>query len=210
MYKGFSMNQLKVKNLRYHKVGPINLTVEASECIVLSGPSGSGKTMMLRAVADLEPHDGVVYLGDVKSNDISGPQWRKKVGMLPAESQWWCDTVGEHFKEYNKQWLEALGLDSTVMNWPISRLSTGERQRLALLRLLMNQPKALLLDEPTANLDPAGSKRVEELLCNYSDLQKTPVIWISHDSRQIQRMAKRHFLLSNGKLLEKPLTGWQE
>jgi len=207
MYMGYSMNQLKVENLRYYTVGPLNLAIEASECIAVSGPSGAGKTMMLRAITDLEPHDGEVYLGNVKSTDISGPQWRKKVGMLPAESQWWCDTVGEHFQRFNEGWLEMLGLDRTVMRWPVSRLSSGERQRLALLRLLSNQPEVLLLDEPTANLDPASGKRVEELLCNYSDLKETPVIWISHDTRQIQRMATRHFVLSDGKLLEKPLKG---
>jgi len=170
--------------------------------VSLSGPSGAGKTLMLRAIADLEPHTGLVYLDNAKAYEISPPDWRRKVGLLPAESQWWHDTVEEHFKKVNEQWLEMLGLDDEVMKWRVSRLSTGERQRLALLRILCNRPKALLLDEPTANLDPENTRQVERLLEQYRMQQEAAFLWITHDKEQIRRVGTRHFVLQDGRLLE--------
>ena len=144
-----------------------------------------------------------MYLEGTKSTEISPPEWRRKVGTLPAESQWWRDTVGEHLQEVNEDWLEMLGFDGAVMQWQVSRLSSGEHQRLALLRLLSNRPKVLLLDEPTANLDPVNAQRVEKLLGDYRTQQKSSFLWISHDTQQIQRVAVRHFVLKEGRLLER-------
>jgi len=90
-----------------------------------------------------------------------------------------------------------------VMQWQVSRLSSGEHQRLALLRLLSNRPKVLLLDEPTANLDPVNAQRVEKLLEDYRTQQKSSFLWISHDTQQIQRVAARHFVLREGRLFER-------
>ncbi len=197
------MIRLTIHNLRYHNIGPIDLSIEKSECVTLSGPSGAGKTLMFRAIADLEPHEGHVQLDLVNAAEITPPQWRKNVGMLPAESQWWYDTVEGHFKEVNGSWLEMLGLDDRVMQWRVSRLSSGERQRLALLRLLCNRPKVVLLDEPTANLDPENTQRVERLLEDYRMQQESSFIWVTHDKEQIRRVGTRHFVLNDGMLSER-------
>lgn len=199
------MVRLKIRRLRYHNVGPLNLAIEASECVCLSGPSGVGKSLMLRAVADLEPHQGSVYLDDAKAIEMHPIEWRRKVGMLPAESQWWHDTVEEHFKKVNALWLEMLGMDVEVMKWRVSRLSSGERQRLALLRLLCNRPKVLLLDEPTANLDPENGLKAEKLLENYRAQQEASLIWVSHDPEQIRRVSTRHYVLRDGSLIEEKI-----
>lgn len=196
------MNRLVVEGLRYHNVGPIDLAIDASECVTLSGPSGAGKTLMLRAIADLEPHSGDISLDGVKSETVSPPEWRKTVGMLPAESQWWRDTVGEHFSETRVGFLEALGFERSVLDWKVSRLSSGERQRLALLRLLANHPKALLLDEPTANLDPSNVERVETFIQDYLEENGCPALWVSHDPQQIRRVSSRHCVLLDGTLTE--------
>ena len=95
----------------------------------MSGPSGAGKTLLLRAIADLDPHRGRVFLDDAECNAFSASDWRGRVGMLPAESQWWGDSVGEHFAQIDYGLLECLGFDKEVMHWQISRLSSGERQR---------------------------------------------------------------------------------
>lgn len=196
------MPELKIQRLRYRNVGPIDLTIETSECVMLSGPSGAGKTLMLKAIADLEPHDGQVYLGTTKAAEMRPNKWRKKVGMLPSESDWWHDTVGEHFSETNSPWLDMLGFNVDVMGWRVSRLSSGERQRLALLRLLCNLPKVLLLDEPTANLDPESTLKVEKLLESYSRQQESSFLWTSHDPDQIHRVGTRHYVLDHGRIME--------
>ena len=88
------------------------------------------------------------------------------------------------------------------MDWEIARLSSGERQRLALVRLLANHPKALLMDEPTANLDAENIIRVETLVKTYQRENKTPMIWVSHDTGQLDRVASRRLLLKNGGLTD--------
>ena len=206
--KGGGLSSLLVKGLSFRSWGPIDLTVDSAECVCLSGPSGSGKTLFLRALADLDTHEGQIYLDDIESQSITGPAWRRMIGLLPTESQWWDDTVGPHFgvadsgKPETMQWLDTLGLPGETMGWQVQRLSTGERQRLALIRLLCNQPKALLLDEPTASLDPEGVRRAESVIASYRKETESPVLWVSHDPEQIARLADRHFQFREGQLVE--------
>ncbi len=169
----------------------------------LSGPSGSGKTLFLRALADLDPYQGRMRLDGTAADEVTAPQWRRRVGLLPAESAWWFDTVGPHFSESPGQWLHQLGFDDRVMDWEISRLSSGERQRLALLRLLVNRPRVLLLDEPTANLDRTSITRVEALLQEYRRSERPVMIWVSHDINQLLRLCEP-ILIIEGRHL-KPL-----
>ena len=138
------------------------------------------------------------------------------MGLLLAESGWWAERVGEHFppdlhsdaelarplalgrSETDRSQAEhesvmallvALGFAPDVLDWAIARLSTGERQRLALARLLANRPEALLLDEPTANHDPTNRDHVEQLILDYRQQQGAAVLWVSHDPEQRARLA---------------------
>lgn len=191
---------LEIVNLRVHTLQHVNLTVEPGQCVGLSGPSGCGKSLLLRALADLDPHGGQVSLEGVGADQFQAPQWRRLVGLLPAESSWWHDTVGSHFTVLPHTWLRELGFDSSVMDWKISRLSSGERQRLALLRLLAGQPKVLLLDEPTANLDHLNIQRVETLLGRYRQSGAPMIIWVSHDLEQLQRNCAPIYMVENNQL----------
>ncbi|HHL45245.1 MAG TPA: ATP-binding cassette domain-containing protein, partial [Gammaproteobacteria bacterium] len=184
-------------------VGPVDLVVEPAQCVCLSGASGSGKTLLLRAIADLDPHQGTVWLDGRSCDSFPAPEWRRQVGLLPAESRWWYERVGEHMGRLEPEWLEQLGFSGQVLEWEVRRCSTGERQRLALLRLLANRPRALLLDEPTASLDPAGVGRMEALLEQYRIRHGAAVLWVSHDPEQIRRVATRHFELQDGRLWER-------
>jgi len=158
--------------------------------------------MFLRSIADMPPHSGKIMLDGDASGMMSGPEWRKKVGMLPSESSWWFDTVGEHFNKVHEIWFKALGFTPGVLKWHTNRLSSGERQRLALLRLLSNHPEALLLDEPTTNLDLENMKRVEKLLENYRLEEKASVFWVCHDMDQIKRVSNRCFHLKDNQFIE--------
>ena len=196
------MERLRIEDLYIHTIGPFNLIVKRSECIGITGPSGVGKTLFLRSVADMIPHTGRVCLDHTESSEMTGPEWRKKVGLLPSESSWWFDTVGEHFNSVEEKWLKALGFDGQVMQWEISRLSSGERQRLALLRLLGNRPKVLLLDEPTANLDSDNIVQAEKFLSDYWIETESSVIWVSHDIAQLKRISSCCFILKDNELLK--------
>ena len=198
------MPRLKIESLRFQGRGPYDLAVESGECVGLSGPSGAGKTLLLRSIADLDPHEGRVFLDDVDSLAVDAPSWRRAVGLLPAESQWWWDTVGPHFPAVDLERLKALGFGEEVLGWEVSRLSTGERQRLALLRLLVNRPRALLLDEPTAALDPASAGQVEALIEDYRREADASVLWVSHDPAQAERVADRRYEISEGPLRPLP------
>lgn len=199
---GGCVEGLRIEGVCFQGIGPVNLRVGPGECVGLYGPSGVGKTLFLRAIADLDPHGGKVYLNGTESAEITGNAWRKRVGLLPAESGWWFDTVAAHFHSPAPADLRALGLGPEVMDGSVSRLSTGERQRLAILRLLENRPLVLLLDEPTSSLDPENVLRVEKFFESYRMENRTTVIWVSHDREQIQRVATRRFLLTRTGLLE--------
>src|SRR5215472_3580261 len=90
---------LQVCDLRTNLLKPASLSLSAGECIAVRGPSGSGKTLLLRAIADLDPNEGLVSLGGRDRSTIAGPEWRRLVGYVPAEPGWWADTVGEHFSD---------------------------------------------------------------------------------------------------------------
>src|ERR1700732_1983221 len=79
---------------------PASFSLSAGEALAVRGPSGAGKTLLLRAVADLDPNEGLVTLDGRDRSTIAGPEWRRLVGYVPAEPGWWAETVGEHFGEW--------------------------------------------------------------------------------------------------------------
>lgn len=197
---------LSLQQLQCLHIGPVELDVAEGECVSFAGPSGAGKSILLRAIIDLIPNTGEVSFADRQRSQMRASEWRKLVGLLPAESFWWCKRIGSHFPQLNKQqrsWFEQLGFDEKVLDWQVSRCSTGERQRLALLRLLCNEPRALLLDEPTANLDNESTTKVEQIIMNYQQQHQCPIIWVSHDRTQVKRIAGRHYQLEQAGRLSK-------
>lgn len=184
-------------------IGPFDLTLHPGERIFLSGPSGAGKTRLMRLLADLDPHEGSMALDGRAVSTWSAPDWRKRVALLPAEVYWWRDTVGAHFPEQSHHPSPtALGLDPDALDWPVTRLSSGEKQRLGLLRVLANQPRVLLLDEPTANLDPESTRRVEALIMGYVTDSGAALLWVSHDREQAKRLATRQLTIAAGRISE--------
>jgi len=190
---------LRLEDLKIPNVEPINLTVAPGKCVGLSGESGSGKTRLLRAIADMDEHGGQVYEEDIAQDQVKAHEWRRRVMLLPAESQWWFDTVDQHFSA-RPEHVEALGFDQDVMHWQVSRCSSGEKQRLSILRILSNCPRVLLLDEPTANLDANNAARVEDLILNYLSRHNANAIWVGHDASQLNRVSQQQYRLGGGQL----------
>jgi phosphate-transporting ATPase len=169
--------------------------------VAVQGASGSGKSLLLRAIADLDPNQGRVRLDGVARETMSGPSWRRRVAYLAAEPGWWAETVAEHFDNWPLMARDAerLFLPPGMGEQPVVRLSTGERQRLALLRTLERRPSVLLLDEPTAALDQSARDAVEALLTERL-ADGTAILWVSHDPGQCTRMARRVLLVEAGRV----------
>ncbi|MEX0899272.1 MAG: ATP-binding cassette domain-containing protein [Gammaproteobacteria bacterium] len=184
-----------------HRLGlsPIDFDLPAGGCLGISGPSGVGKSVLLRMLADLDPHDGDVRLDGRSQQDTPPCEWRRQVALLAAESQWWEPRVRDHFVDGKVPLLDELGFEKDPADWEIQRLSSGERERLALARVLALAPRVLLLDEPTANLDEQNASRVERLIENWRRDAERAVVWVSHDREQLARVADQRLHLEDGK-----------
>jgi ABC-type iron transport system FetAB ATPase subunit len=194
---------LAARDLRSPFGGPFTFDVHAGECIAIQGPSGAGKSVLLRMLADLDPHDGDALLDGRPASSMSAPDWRAAVVYQAAEPAWWEATAGAHFAAADRDFvgatLAALGLSPALLDTEIERLSTGERQRLALVRSLARRPRVLLLDEPTAALDPDAVARVEALL-RARLAAGMAILIVTHAGEQARRLARRIFRLDQGKL----------
>ncbi len=199
---------LRIENLKSGPLKPLSFAVADGECLSIEGPSGTGKTRLLRAIADLDDAPGQVFLDGAERGEIPAPLWRRQVRYCAAEPAWWTPTPRSGLpaatlpaaKTRLTRMLHAVGLKYESLDQPIATLSTGERQRLALVRALIDEPKILLLDEPTGALDPANAALVEELI-RFQLLSGRSVLLVSHDPRQVERLAHARLQLAG----EQPL-----
>ena len=192
---------LRVRGLKRAELAAVDLEVASGECVALMGPSGAGKSLLLRALVDLDPNDGDVSAFGHERAVMAAPDWRSTVAYVPAESGWWADRVGDHFEaaENLPPLLAELGLEEDTLGWQVSRLSTGERQRLALARALALAPQVLLLDEPTAALDDDSTARVEALIIDRLR-NGVAVVIVTHDTAQADRLGARIVAMRDGRL----------
>lgn len=197
----YSDSMLRVRQLYRAGLEPADLDLGAGEILALSGPSGAGKTLLLRAIADLDPAEGEVSLDGAARERMSGPAWRAAVMYLAAEPGWWAPRAADHFliPENMERMASRVGLSPAILGRPINELSTGERQRLAILRTLERGPRILLLDEPTAALDDDTTAQVETLL-RETVTDGGAILFTSHDTEQIARLADRHITIARGRL----------
>ena len=193
------------------------MDIRQNEFTVLLGPSGSGKSTLLRMLNCLNsPTSGEIYFDDKPLTDYDSAHLRKRVGMVFQSPTMINGTVKENLTMTQKwikdgniiadteltQILEQVGLDSNFLDKDARSLSGGEQQRIALARVLLNKPEVLLLDEPTANLDPQLANKILKLVNQlYRDLKLT-VILISHNHQIIKQFAKRVAYLVDGKIIE--------
>lgn len=185
---------LRVERLAVPGLPSLSFEVGDGECMAIEGPSGIGKTRLLRAIADLDAAEGRVVLDGVERSEMPAWQWRRQVRFAAAEPGWWGDTPRASVLTPASdaarvlKLIANLGLDAGILDRPLTELSTGERQRLALVRALADQPRVVLLDEPTGALDSVSAALAEELI-RYQALAGKTVILVSHDKLQIERLA---------------------
>ena len=197
---------LRVDKLVVAPLPPLSFTVANGECLAVEGPSGSGKSRLLRAIADLEEARGHVFLDGAERSEMSAPSWRRLVRYAATEPMWWTETARAAFPAPTSAarsqasaalagLLADLALDAALLDKPVSDLSTGERQRLAFARAVIDGPRVLLLDEPTNGLDAASQARVEILIQRELKAGRS-VVLASHDSAQIDRLADARLQLA--------------
>lgn len=197
----------------------INLEVERGEIFAIMGPSGAGKTTLLRILNLLEkPDTGSITLdGDT----INGVQrngrtaTRQRISMVFQSPALFNDTVynnvayslrvrrmDKHAIESKvSQSLALVGLEGYDNRWA-KTLSGGEEQRIAFARAVVFEPDLLLLDEPTANLDPANVAKIEEVIRTINRELNTTIIIATHHMNQVRRLADRVGMLLGGELIE--------
>lgn len=204
-------SRFSLTDLRFGDHGPYSLRCSGTETVGISGISGIGKTLFLRALADLDSHRGQVRLDGKKCSDFSAPVWRSRVALIPAESRWWHNDVKGHImtgcdQEELVRLLEALGFEDDVLNWQVSRLSSGEKQRLSVVRALVRRPSVLLLDELGSSLDRENCKLLETAVKNFQKRYGSPVLWVSHDRQQLLRVCDRLVEMYQNRLEERQLS----
>jgi putative ABC transport system ATP-binding protein len=196
----------------------VSLAVPAGARLAVAGPSGAGKTLFLRAMAMLDPLDGggVYWRGQTMHRD-GIPRFRQAVSYLHQRPALLEGTVEAALRrpfalkihsrqQFDRQraidLLAQLGRDGPFLDKSTADLSGGEMQITALVRALLLDPTVLLLDEPTAALDPQATTAVEELLDRWLSDRATEraMVWVSHDAEQARRVSQRTITMEAGKV----------
>jgi ABC-type iron transport system FetAB ATPase subunit len=195
--------RLAVRGLASQHAGPVSFELGAGECLAIVGESGSGKSVLLRMIADLDPSEGAVLLDGTARESWTAPAWRAMVVYQAAEPAWWETTAAAHLQPGDLPAAEglaaALRLKPGALGAELALLSTGERQRLALIRSLARRPKVLLLDEPASALDAAATLALEGVL--RAELERgMAIVIVTHSEPQAARLAQRRLHMAGGRL----------
>ena len=196
----------------------INLNIEQGEFVFLVGQSGSGKSSLLRLLLKEEkPSAGTVTVDGINVAKLPNrkvPAFRRTMGivfqdfrLLPGKTvfdnvAFGMEVIGKSKKEIQQRipaLLDLVGLEEIAHRLP-SELSGGEQQRVALARAFVNQPKLLLADEPTGNLDPSTSVGIMKLL-DRINRTGTTIVMATHDVAIVDQMRKRIVQMENGKII---------
>lgn len=179
----------------------LNLSLNAGECLGIAGASGVGKSLLLRCLAALEAFSGELLFQQRPLSDLEIPVYRSQVIYLAQQAVFQPGSVQANL-DLPFRWgcyrdrkpptvdFEELGLPLDFGERQVETLSGGERQKTALLRALRLEPQVLLLDEPTAAMDPASTLQVEALLSAWRQRDAHGLIWVSHQAEQLQRVSQ--------------------
>jgi ABC-2 type transport system ATP-binding protein len=197
----------------FNAVDGISFSISEGEIVGLLGPNGAGKTTTINMVLGItRPTSGTInILGkDVRA---SYPEINSKINFaavyahMPANLTVWQNLYVfgllysiRHIKERVKGLMVEFGLERFA-DTKTGLLSSGEQSCLQLAKALINRPRLLLLDEPTASLDPTASRTIREKIVTYTKAQGIGVLWTSHNMREIEAVCDNVLFLSHGRIL---------
>ncbi|HFI0934124.1 TPA: cell division ATP-binding protein FtsE [Streptococcus suis] len=202
----------------------VSINVDAGEFAYIVGPSGAGKSTFIKLLYREEKLDkgsltvGNFNLAKIKKKDV--PLLRRSVGvvfqdykLLPKKTvyeniAYAMEVIGEKPRNIKKRVMEVLdlvGLKHKIRTFP-NELSGGEQQRIAIARAIVNNPKVLIADEPTGNLDPENSWEIMSLL-ERINLQGTTVLMATHNSQIVNTLRHRVIAIEDGRVVRDEAEG---
>lgn len=217
VYKAYENGTKAVKN--------INMRIEDGEFTFLVGPSGSGKSTILKLITgEIFSTEGNVHvngfdMSKIKPSDL--PKLRRTLGVIFQDFRliekksvyenvaFAMRVIGASNSDIKKRVayvLELVGLDTRSRRKP-QELSGGEQQRVAIARALVNNPKCIIADEPTGNIDPARSLEIMMLLEKINELGTT-VLVVTHEKELVDRFSKRVIVINGGRLISDGMGGY--
>ncbi len=213
---------IEIKNLnkQYNNIQAvenINFTINKGSIIGLLGPNGCGKTTTIGMMLGLvKPSSGTIYINDKNiENENNRTKILEKVNFispyveLPKKL-----TVEENLKVYGKLYgvnnlqkkilnlMKELNL-LDFKNRKTGELSSGQKNRVALAKALINDPEILLLDEPTASLDPDVGDYIRSYLENFASKNGTTILLASHNMNEVERLCSEVMMMMKGKIIDK-------
>ena len=197
----------------------VSLDIEEGEFVFIVGDSGSGKSTLIKLLLkELEPTEGTITINNKKLNKIKRrqiPKFRRNIGVVFQDFRLLKDrniydnvafaqkVIGESNRSSKKNvpsMLSMVGLAAKYRSYP-RQLSGGEQQRVAIARALINEPKILLADEPTGNLDNHNAWEIMKLLEEINS-RGTTVVVVTHNLEIVKAMNKRVITMKKGVVVE--------
>jgi len=203
----------------------LNLTIEKGQFVFIIGGSGSGKSTLIKMLyREEKPTSGEIIVGGVRISKLRNSKvykLRRKLGvvfqdykLLPKLTVYEnvafaLEVTGVEGSKIRKKAVEVLdkvGLKHKLKEYP-DKLSGGEQQRVAIARAIVNNPKILICDEPTGNLDPTISMEIMEILERINQEYGKTILMVTHDLGIVERMKKRVIVLKEGRLVNDYMEG---
>lgn len=205
----------------------VTFEIDEGSFVFLTGPSGAGKTTILKLILrGCLPTSGSVFVGDLNLGKLSSgkvPEWRRKIGVVFQDFKLLTDrTIFENValplevaKDNDKsikakvdEVLELVGLKDRADLFP-AQLAGGELQRACLARAVVSNPKIVLADEPTGNLDPVTSREIVKLLQKINKMGTT-ILMATHNAEIVNSLRERVIKLEKGKVVKNEAKGKYE
>ena len=202
----------------------VNIKINDGEFVFLVGPSGAGKSTFIKLILkEIEPDEGSIYFDDMEVTSMSNrlvPMYRRNIGIVFQDFRllqkktvyenvaFAMEAVHQKRKLIKKQVphiLKLVGISEKADRYP-HELSGGEQQRVAIARAIVNNPKVLIADEPTGNLDPEKSWEIMNLL-NQINMRGTTIVMVTHEKDIVDRMGKRVIQIEAGSVVRDDQSG---